>query len=264
MRLIVAASVLLASLMATARAAPPDVHVLVREMKTALEPPRPSVRKLTFRVSNESGEASQVMVGQARGTVESHRRILNLVLAPESLRGMAYLVQDGDTARDVQWLYLPVIGRVRTVVSPEAYSAFLNSDFTYADLGFVSTGARYKFLDTETHDGTRAFKIEGVPKQTWYYGRTVTWIDADSRFPIERQIYDAANQLWKVERWEQRSVVDGVPTALRVSMEDVQSKVRTDIDVSAVRYDVALPEGLLEPAQLPKAAASPLWNQLGD
>jgi len=30
-----------------------------------------------------------------------------------------------------------------------------------------------------------------------------------------------------------------------------------------VRYDVSLPEGLLEPAQLPKAAASPLWNELG-
>ena len=66
-----------------------------------------------------------------------------------------------------------------------------------------------------------------------------------------------------MERWEEVSVVDGMPTALRVSMEDVQAKTRTDIDVSAVRYDVALPEGLLEPALLPKAAASPLWNTLG-
>ena len=79
----------------------------------------------------------------------------------------------------------------------------------------------------------------------------------------ERDLYDPAKQLWKVERWEQISVVDGVPTALRVSMEDRLAKTRTDIDVSAVRYDVPLPEGLLEPAQLPKATASSLWNELG-
>ena len=46
-------------------------------------------------------------------------------------------------------------------------------------------------------------------------------------------------------------------------MEDLQAKTRTDIDVSAVRYDVPVPEALLEPAQLSKAAASPLWNDLG-
>ena len=262
MRVTVAASLILASLTASARAADPDIGMLVREMKSALEPARPSIRKLTFRVSGESGETSQVIVGQVRGMVGTHRRILNLVLAPASLRGIAYLVEEGGAASDVQWLYLPAIGRVRKVVSPEAYAAFLNSDFTYADLGFVSTGARYRLLGTETHDGTRAFEIEGVPKETWYYGRTVTWLPADSRLPLERDLYDPAKQLWKVERWEQLSVVDGVPTALRVSMEDVQSKTRTDIDVSAVRYDVSPPEGLLDPAQLPKAAGSPLWNEL--
>ncbi len=263
MRVIVAASLILASLTASARAAAPDIGALVGEMRSALEPARPNIRKLTLRMRGESGETSQVTVGQVRGTVASNSRILNVVLAPGSLRGIGYLVQEGRPASDVQWLYLPAIGRVRKLVSPEAYTAFLNSDFTYADLGFVSAGARYRLIGTETHDGRRAFRIEGVPKETWYYGRTVTWLAADSRLPLERDLYDPAKQLWKVERWEQLSVVDGVPTALRVSMEDVQGKTRTDIDVSAVRYDVSLPEGLLEPAQLPDAAASPFWNELG-
>ena len=250
-------------LAAPARAVSLDARSLIEGTKRALEPARPSIRKLTLRVSGDSGESSQMIVGQARGTVGTHRRILNLVLAPESLRGIAYLVQEGGAANDVQWLYLPAIGRVRKVVSPEAYAAFLNSDFTYADLGFVGTGARYRLLGTQTHDGTRAFKIDGVPRESWYYGRTVTWVASDSRFPLERDLYDTAKQLWKVERWEQVSVVDGVPTALHVSMEDVQAKTRTDIDVGAVRYDVAVPDGLLDPAGLPRAVASPLWAELG-
>src|SRR2546427_4626182 len=49
----------------------------------------------------------------------SERRTLNVVLAPEGLRGTAFLVQDDGAASDVQWLYIPAIGRVRQLVSPE-------------------------------------------------------------------------------------------------------------------------------------------------
>ena len=43
---------------------------------------------------------------------------------------------------------------------------------------FVRTGARYRVQGTESYGGTRAFKLEGVPKEAWYYGRTVTWLAA--------------------------------------------------------------------------------------
>src|SRR5258705_5250879 len=71
-------------------------------MRSALEPARPSIRKLTLRMRGESGETSQVTVGQVRGTVASNSRILNVVLAPGSLRGIGYLVQEGRPASDVQ------------------------------------------------------------------------------------------------------------------------------------------------------------------
>jgi hypothetical protein len=62
MRLIVIASFILASSAAGARAADPDVATLVAEMKSALEPARPSVRKLTMRVSNELGESEPLPI----------------------------------------------------------------------------------------------------------------------------------------------------------------------------------------------------------
>src|SRR5882724_8820120 len=101
MRIIVVTSFILSLLTATARAASPDVGVLVAEMKRALEPARPSIRKLTIRVSGELGETSEVIVGQVGGTAGTQRRILNLVLAPENLRGIAYLVQEGGATNDV-------------------------------------------------------------------------------------------------------------------------------------------------------------------
>ena len=256
-------AVALASLPLAAAGAPPDVGTIVGRMKTALEPARPSARRMTFQVSGATGVGPHLVLGQARKKVGGAERILNVVLAPESMRGLAYLVQQSSGADNVQWMYLPAIGRVRKIVSPEAYVAFLNSEFTYSDLGFVDTAARYSLLGEEQHGGTSTYKIESIPKEHWYYARTVIWIAKDSGLPLERNLYDASNVLWKVERWEQVADAGGVPTPRRISMEDVQAKARTDIAVAAVTYDAEMPDALFDPAELAKAVSSPIWNALG-
>jgi outer membrane lipoprotein-sorting protein len=246
----------------TAVAAPPDVATILGRMKQALEPARPNLRKGTLTVA-QGGYTSQVTLGQARGKVASGNRILTVVLAPADLRGTAYIVKE-EAASDTDrlWAYVPAIGRVREVVSPEAYSAFLNSDFTYADLGFIRLKSTLSLKGEETVNGVKAYTIEAVPPQTWYYARIVTAVAEDTFLPIERKFYDPANALWKVERFEKVVVIDGVPTVLTVSMEDVQAKSRTTIDVTDFKYDAQVPDGFFEPAALPQAAASPLWPAL--
>lgn len=246
----------------TAVAAPPDVATIVGRMKQVLEPARPNLRRGTLTVA-QGGFTSQVTLGQARGKVAGGNRILTVVLAPADLRGTAYIVkEEAASVSDRLWVYLPAIGRVREVVSPEAYSAFLNSDFTYADLGFIRLQSKLSLKGEQTVNGVKAYTIEAIPPQTWYYARIVTAVAADTFLPIERKFYDPANALWKVERFEKVAVINGVPTVLTVSMEDVQAKSRTTIDVSDLQYDATIPDGLFEPATLPQAAASPLWTSL--
>jgi len=59
---------------------------------------------------------------------------------------------------------VPAIGRVRTVVGPEAFSAFLNSDFTYSDLGFTALRWQYDVKSEDTANGVKAYLLEGVPQ----------------------------------------------------------------------------------------------------
>jgi len=259
----IAASLLLAAIVATpALAAPPDAATIVSKMRAALEPDRASVRRLTMKVSGPGGDASQITLGTARKKVGAAPRVVMVVLAPEGLRGMTLLVEEA-TDQHVVWLYVPAIGRVRKLVSPEAYTTFLNSDFTFADLGFVGMGAKYELKGEEKRQGVNTYRLEGVPRETWYYSRVLTWVATDTFFPVERNFNDVANNLWKVERWSDVSEINGVPTALRVSMENVQTKTKSEIVADAVRYDVEVPDALVNPAQLSKAPDSSLWGSLG-
>jgi hypothetical protein len=148
-------------------------------------------------------------------------------------------------------------------VSPEAYTTFLNSDFTFADLGFVSMGAKYELKGEEKRQGTDTYKLDAVPRETWYYARFLTWVAKDTFFPVERNFNDPANNLWKVERWSNVSTINGVPTALKLSMENVQTQTKSEIVADTVRYDVEVPDALVDPAQLSKANGSSVWGTLG-
>jgi len=246
----------------SAMAAPPDVAAIVSQMKQALEPAQSSLRKTTLAVTQE-GETSTVSLGEARGKLKDANHVLIVVLAPADLRGTAFLVREKPAGpNDTTWVYTPYVRRVRTLVSPEAYSA-LNSDFTYADLAFVNTRPALSLQAEDTSGGgAQAFRVRAVPKETWYYSRIETTVAADSHLPIERQYFDPAGALWKVERWEGLSTINGVPTALKVSMDDTQAKSRSTLTVTDLRYGADVPEALFQPANLPTAINSPVWSAL--
>ena len=243
-------------------AAPPDVKTIIANMKQAMEPAPASLRKVRLTVAQE-GATSSITLGEARAKGADGNRILAVVLAPADLRGTAYLTLEQPASNaDKLWVYVPAIGRVREVVSPEAYSAVLNSDFTYADLGFVTNRSKYSLLGEETTNGVHVYKIQAVPPQTWYYARVVTTVAADSSLPIDRTYYDPANELWKVERFQGVSTIDGVPTALTTTMDDMQSKSRSTLEVTDLRYGAQVPDALMRPESLPQAVASPVWASL--
>jgi hypothetical protein len=246
----------------TAAAAAPDSKTIVAKLKQAVEPPRPSARKMELTVAQD-GATSTLVLGQARGAVAGGNRILTVVLAPPDLRGTAYLVQEMPASdADKLWVWLPAVGRVRTVTSPEAFSAVLNSDFTYADLGFVRLRSTYSMMGEATVNGVHVYRIANVPAQRWYYARIETSVASDSFLPVERVFFDGANQRWKVERFEGVAVIDGVPTVLSDAMDDLQSKSRSTIKITDLRYGLDVPESLLQPAGLPQAVAAPLWTAI--
>src|SRR5512139_3565962 len=139
-------------------AQPPDATTIATRMKEALEPPRPLAAQLKFSVGADS-DKSTLTLGMARAKHAAGTSLLLVGLDPADVRGTAYLIEDGRSEVAPQWVYMPFIRRVRKIVGPEAFRAFLNSDFTYSDLGFVDLSAAYTLLGTETANGNTVYRI---------------------------------------------------------------------------------------------------------
>ncbi len=243
--------------------APPDVETLIKQMKEVFEPSRPSIRKIVITVSAQDGRATRWVAGQVRKELPDGKRTLLVLLQPESVRGNALLIQEQEGKPDAMWVYSPALRRARKIVPVRAYEHFLDSDFTYVDLGFVSLRGTHRFLGEEEKGGQAAYKVETVPEDRWYYSRILTWIAKDSLLPMQRDFYDVAGELWATQIFQEVSVIDGVPTPLRIRMTNVQQQTYTELKMSEVRYDVDVPDTLLDPLRLSEVVEAPFWEAHG-
>lgn len=238
----------------------PQPQAIIKKMKTVLEPDQSSIRQVTIAME-ASGETVQWTAHQAFKTLPDGKWMLSVISQPESLRGNAFLVHEPQREPSVIWMYLPALRRVRELVPVDIYQRFLGTDFTYADLGFVRLHEMYKLLDEEELNGVQAYKIgEEIPQERVYYSQVVIWVATGSMLPLQRDYYDIAGRLWKTERFEEVTAIEGVPTPRQITMHDVQRQTSTRLTIDQVRYNVTVPDALFDPAQLPQAATSSVWQ----
>lgn len=230
---------------------------IIARMNAALHPAAASTRQWELRMSRPTGGLAPVVRAvQARKRIDGGTRVLTIVTSPASLRGTAFMLHENDGAR---WVYAPVIERVRKLVPVSYGEAFLHSDFTYGDLGLVSSSSTYR--RAQAVQG--AYMIEESPDTPWLYSRIITWVDHRTFLPVRREIFDSGGILWKRQKFDDVRSIEGAPTALHIAMEDVRANTRTDIFVSAVDYRAQLPDNLFDPYLLSNALASPVFANEG-
>jgi outer membrane lipoprotein-sorting protein len=241
-------------------AAPPDEQTLVQRMRDVLKPARASVREVVITMTDRNGEQTVWKAREARKELPDGKRTLLVVLEPEDTKNNALLIWDKPRGPSVEWWYPPALRRVRELMPIESYQQFLDTDFTYADLGFVDRQGAYRLLGDEQLNGARLYKVEFVPDRKVFYSRILTWIAPDTFLPVRRDYYDVAGQLWKRITFSDVTVVDDVPTPLHIRMEDLQQGSHTDLVFRDVRYDVRLPDTIFDPQQLPQTVQVHWWE----
>ncbi|MBY0278719.1 outer membrane lipoprotein-sorting protein [Candidatus Binatia bacterium] len=239
----------------------PSADEVVRQMKAALEPPKPSIRTMTMTL-DDRGTKSTFGLVQARKRLADGDRALTVLLEPEGARGIAYLTADSGSGA-TEWLYVPYVQRTRKLVPAENYQSFMDTDFTYGDLGLLPVDTRNNLLGTETIDDKKAYKVESIPSTSvkqWYYSRTVTWIDASTLLPLRREFFSPAGDLFKVETFGSVTRIDGVPTPLEMRITDVGTGSTTTLTVNSVSYEANVPDSLFQPDGLRTIADADAWK----
>ncbi len=246
---------------APAAAVPSYTEKLYVDMKAALEPDRPNARKLVFVISGTHGDPAQWMARQVRKRLPDGRRTLTVFLEPESVKGIAFLTWERKDQPTVDWVYLAPLRRIVKDVDLEALPV-LYSEFTFADIGVIKLGERQlTLLGAEQRAGKKVLKVQEVPREPRPYVRILTWFAAESSLPMDREFYDAADVLFKTQRFE-TTVSEGIPTLSRIRIENKLEGSHTELHVSEVRADVDVPDQLFDPSKLGQVADDPFWQAL--
>ncbi len=168
---------------------------------------------------------------------------------PPDAKGAAFMrwayADDADKNAD-QWVYLPVLKKIRRVSIRDPGDSFLGSDLTYADISGRSLDADEHTLSKSLRRGNQdIYAVENTPrdKNRTLYSKTVSWFSKQGSWDscVKRQVdyYDKKGQPLKqqVLAWQQ---VNGAWVWDEVTVRNVQTGHSSIFQVRDVKINVGL------------------------
>jgi hypothetical protein len=175
-------------------------------------------------------------------------------LSPGDVKGTGFLSWEYDDPdkEDAQWLYLPALKRSRRITGSSKNEEFMGTDFTYDDMGDRSVDEdTHNLLREEEREGYKVWVIESHPKEKDYmYSKRVSWIRQDALTAVKVDFYDKRGVLLKTLEVSDLKEQDGIWTAFKMEMHNVQKDHRTVIEMSEVQYNIGLEDSLFRVSTL--------------
>ncbi len=165
------------------------------------------------------------------------------VNAPADLKGTGLLTSQNKGGEDDQWLYLPAMKKTRRISGEARGGKFLGSNFNFEDLSpKEKDDYTYVTLRVEPCDATNCHVIEAKPKAAdSLYSKTVGWIREDNFMPVKTEMYDKDQALQKVVTFaDYQLFAEKYWRALKITMQDVQKKTRTELLFSNQKVNAGL------------------------
>lgn len=153
--------------------------------------------------------------------------------APARLAGTGLLVDGEDSLH----LFLPAYPPARRVVGSKRQSAFAGTDFAMEDLARLAYAEDYTALVAGEEEGLT--RLELSPREAEGEAAVRLWVDGEA---VVRKVehIDKKGRLSRRLLMSEIRVVDGVPLAHRLEVEDLQSGRRTVAEVSSVDLETPL------------------------
>ena len=170
----------------------------------------------------------------------------NLVryLEPARVKDQAVLMLNN--ADDI-WMFFPRTQRVRKLATHAKKQKMQGSDFSYEDMGSGETfinDFEAERLEDEQKQGHDCYKVKLMrkPGSDVSYIQMIIWVRKDDFVPLVIDYYDedAPERVLKTLIQSDIEVIDGIPTAKKMVMQNLNDQTRTEMELLEVKYDVEL------------------------
>lgn len=188
---------------------------------------------------------------------------MQFFLSPADVKDTGFLTYDYYSGEkdDDQWLYLPDLRKTKRIATSDKSSAFMGSDFSYADITRrVVDEWRYKLLKEDAVDGHKVWLVEAVPvskkvEDRYGFKKSILFVRQDI-FVVIRAIH-VLQEAKKVKYMEVKKLeqIDGIWVATERWMKTTRSKRTlhsTKLIWSNVRLNQDLQESFFSVRQLEK------------
>jgi outer membrane lipoprotein-sorting protein len=182
----------------------------------------------------------------------------NLVryLEPSRVKGQAILMLNN--ADDI-WMFFPRTQRVRKLATHAKKQKMQGSDFSYEDMGsgdaFIEDFISER-LDDEKMEGYDCYKLELTrkPDSDMSYSRMILWVIKENFVPVVIDYYDEDDPTYHIKRLVQNDirVIDGIPTAMKVVMSNVNDNTQTEMELLEVQFNIPLDDKMFTERELKK------------
>lgn len=204
-----------------------------------------SLRRVNFVTTDRVGRRSRLDARiyatreQVGGPDDKRLRAMMQVDAPEYLKNAAYLVRESSDSRQSEmFVYLPSVGRVRSVKGELTDGALMGTKFSYYEFQQLSNAFRDlspQIQGSGEIDGRAVTRVRFTPLDptTTHYTSVLAWIDEETCLPLRadfsegdtviKRLTAPANAIAGIEgRWYLKQI------KIRVLADDTYSVMRVE------------------------------------
>ena len=165
--------------------------------------------------------------------------------SPADIKDVAFLSWEVEKKDDIQFIYLPELGRPRRISGENKSNSFINSDFTYEDMQRRKPeDDDHSLLMEETKNGINCYVVEYTPKTSSQYSKIIQWIDKEKFISIYSEAYDKKDELLKIFQAEKIEKVDGIWTLMEINVQNVKKDHKTTLITEKIQYNVPIDDAI--------------------
>jgi len=204
-------------------------------------------------ITARNGTTTERVIDQYSKDGPNGARTIVVFQNPANVAGTRFLTMDNASGGTDQWIFLPSLGRVRRIASSESGGNFMGTDFSYDDISSMDRDVSldtHSILREETLNGRLCYVIQSVPRTSYQYSKTISWIDKENYQIYKSEMYNQRNEIVKIMEMSDFRNIQGRITPMQTKVSTVSAGTSTTIYMDIMRYNDPIPESVFTTAYL--------------